>query len=228
MPTRNVRGRFQPTNPVDIRSEDTIPELENLITTGPITFVLIYADWCGHCVNYKPTWNKYAKTPGRKANIASVHYDMKDKIPAIKNAKIEGYPSVIEVEPSGKIREYRAPGSTASTNAIPFMRDEKAMKEALTVAAATAKASPADSAEPGPQAGIKNVHESLELAKSIETPQKGGSMSVIGSIVNALQKVGPAAVLLAAHAMLPKRPTKTYKSPKRHSRRASTRKSRRV
>jgi len=43
--------------------------------------------------------------------------------------------------------------------------------------------------------------------------------------MGALNKAGPAALLLLANSMMPKR-GKTYKSPKRHSRRASTRRNR--
>jgi thiol-disulfide isomerase/thioredoxin len=221
MPARNNRGRFVASKPVDVRSEDDIPELTAMMHAGPITFVLIYADWCGHCTHYKPTWRKFEKIPGRKANIASVHHDMVEKIPEIKDAKIEGYPSVIEVKPTGEIEEYKVPGTEGKTNAIPFMRDEAKMREALT--AVTPTAAPKDTAKPGPQAGIANVDENIARAATLPA-QAGGS--VLGSIVAALKAAGPAALLLGAHAMLPKRRT-TYKSPKRSSRRASTRRNRR-
>jgi hypothetical protein len=147
---------------------------------------------------------------------------MMDKIPSIKNAKIEGYPSVIKVEPSGAISEYKVPGTGATTNAVPFMREDAKMVSELKASAA-----PKDSGNPGPQAGIRNVEETLQKEADIATPQRGGA-SVIQSLVGALQQVGPAAVLLFANAMLPKpkRHVKTYKSPKRSSRRASTRKNR--
>lgn len=227
MKTRNSRGRFAPSKPVDVRSEQEIPQLTSLMHMGPVTFVLIYADWCGHCQTYKPTWRKFEKIPGRRANIASVHHDMVDKIPEIKNAKIEGYPSVIEVKPNGAINEYSVPGTKGKTNAIPFMRDETKMREALI----TPTKAPVDTQVPGPQGGIANVFDDLSRKATVPT-QAGGS--VIGSIVEAISAAGPAALLLAAHAMLPKnsknskKRTSTYKSPKRRSRRASTRRMKRT
>lgn len=221
---RNEKGRFVTKSPVDVREDKDIPKLQTLIHEGPITFVLIYADWCGHCMRFKPTWAKYANTPGRRANIASVHHDMVDKIPEIKEANIEGYPSVVQVKSNGEIAEYTVPGTEAKTNAIPFMRDEEKMKEALKSIQPTVK--PASNvATPGVQAGIKNTFDSLEREQTL-TKQSGGS--VLGAIVQALQRVGPSAILLAGYSMLPKPNSKTFKSPKRSNRRAHTRKNRRV
>jgi thiol-disulfide isomerase/thioredoxin len=222
MRTRNSRGRFTASKPVDVRTPTQIPKLENLIHMGPVTFILVHADWCGHCQTYKPKWKEYENIPGRIANIASVHHDMLEKIPLIANAKIQGYPSVIKVEPSGTISEYIVPGSQQKTNAVPFMREETKMVKELT-----SQTAPKDTGTPGPQAGIRNVEETLSKEALIATPQRGGfANSVLGSLVGALQQAGPAAVLLFANAMLPKRSTKTYKSPKRSSRRASTRRNR--
>ena len=220
--TRNSFGRFSPSKPVHVRKPEQVPELESLIHMGPVTFILVHADWCGHCQTYKPKWKEFETTPGRIANIASVHHDMMEKIPSIANAKIEGYPSVIKVEPSGAISEYKVPGSGTTTNAVPFMREETKMVKELT-----SQAAPMDTGVPGPQAGIRNVEETLSKEGMIATPQRGGfANSVLGSLVGALQQAGPAAVLMFANAMLPKRSTKTYKSPKRSSRRASTRRNR--
>lgn len=213
--SRNERGRYTASKPVDVRTPEQIPQLEALIHMGPVTFILVHADWCGHCQTYKPKWKEFENTPGRRANIASVHHDMMEKIPGIAKAKIEGYPSVIKVEPSGAISEYIVPGTGSKTNAVPFMREDDKMKRELT-----AEGPPKDSGVPGPQFGIRN--------DEVATPQRGGAFeSVMGSLVGALQKAGPAAVLMFANAMLPKKKTtQTYKSPKRSSRRASTRRNR--
>lgn len=200
---RNNKGRFRaPTaaeKDVDIRSAEDVKRLEAMLKSGAPTFVLIYADWCGHCHRYLPMWSQFENTPGRTANMARVHYDMQDKIPAIKDAKIQGYPSVIKVLPDGRIQSFAADGG--ATNAIPFMRDEGEM------------------------------HSELQ-GTNAPTPQQGGG--VLGAFTSAIQRAGPAALLILASAALHGRKAaatsrgRTYRTPKRASRRASTRRRRRV
>jgi thiol-disulfide isomerase/thioredoxin len=146
---RNERGRFRahtaaaahvPAKPnvgdLDVRSMNDAKKLNSLLENGNITLILIYADWCGHCHRYLPTWSELEKTPGRKANMARVHHDMQENVPAIAEAKIQGYPSVVKVLPSGELEEYKTPESEESTNALPSMRDTDEMKKELFAAPA--------------------------------------------------------------------------------------------
>lgn len=55
------------------------------------TLYLFKAEWCGHCVNFKPVWNELQKT--EKINF--VTYDADTHKDEIKNFKIEGYPTLI-------------------------------------------------------------------------------------------------------------------------------------
>ena len=173
---RNNTKKNTPSPMLDVRDETQIPELRQLIMNGPTIYVLIHADWCGHCHRYMTKFKEIAKTPGRNANMAAVHHDMVEKVPELKNAKITGYPSVVKVTPTGKVEEYKVPGSPESTNVVPQMNDPKVMKE-LVKAVETAQP---NTKIPGPQGSLlSNVHflkKNAEVSKNASAaPQAGGA-----------------------------------------------------
>ncbi len=90
-------GKIMPY--VDVRSESDIPKFESMVKTGPV-FVLVYADWCGHCQRFKQNvWDDVAKSSAKNVNTAAVHYNMVNKT-TMKNAPLEGYPTLFEVKPT--------------------------------------------------------------------------------------------------------------------------------
>jgi thiol-disulfide isomerase/thioredoxin len=225
-------------------------KLEAIINTGD-TFIVVLADWCGHCKNYKPIWEQLENTPGRTKNIARVDADMLVNVPSIKNARIDGYPSVIKVSPRGEIEEYNVKGSDKITNAVPYMRDINAMKRELTAPPPTLsvknvmkKLTPRST--PKKHAIEGNAHRTVvrNMAPPPEDsgragtqggivgdaglPIKNALMQTGGMIGDVLRRAGPAALLSLAYSFLPKRNVRrTFKSPKRASHRGSTRRNRR-
>jgi len=115
---------------LSVRSPDQISDLENLISTGPVTFILVHADWCGPCQRYKPQWKELSDIPGRQTNVAMIHHDMVEKSNILKDAKIPGYPSVLKVFPNGHIETYHDENKKA-TNGMPDIRDNDKMKKEL-------------------------------------------------------------------------------------------------
>ena len=101
---------------VDVRSKKDVEKLERDIKIGPITVVLVYADWCGHCTRFKEdVWSKLTSEP-HPVNLASVHHDQLENT-SLKDAKIRGYPSVLVVGKDGKPASFNVEG--AETNAMP-------------------------------------------------------------------------------------------------------------
>lgn len=249
---RNARGRFTASPPLTAESRDAIPKVEALIHSGPLTFVLIYADWCGHCQRYKPQWEKLAQTPGRVANMVAVRDDIFPEVPTIAKAKIAGYPSVIKVSPNGSIEKYNVGGKSTNAMDSTKMRDMSAMAREITTPSSVMASNvlrvgrtPAKSTAQLNNTNSEPVSKAKDDSYDIYTPvstlvspgdvspgslltsedrprMSGGGLSIAAAFAGAVSAVGPSALLLAAHALLPKR-RGTYKSPKRTSHRGGTR-----
>ena len=223
---RNEQGQFVSSAAVEVRKESQVPEIQKLIHTGQVTFILVFADWCGHCKDYKETWKKFEQLPGRQANIASVHYDMQEHIPEIAEAKIQGYPSVVKVFPNGRMEEYDTPGSPELTNAVPTMREEAVMKQELMTPTPNSR-------QPGPQAGVTTTEglekkEEIVQGQSVQGQsvqgqsvqgQSGGMRHLMRSFSSALGGLGPELRRMFGG--------RTYRAPKRSNRRGRTRRHRR-
>lgn len=122
-----LTGKLRP--PVDVRSKTSIGAFEDLLGRGPITIILVYADWCGACTRFKEnTWNDIVTMPPnqRTVNIAAVREDMLP-LTSISDAKIDGYPSLLLVGKDKKPAEFISESGQA-TNALPNNEKENIMK----------------------------------------------------------------------------------------------------
>jgi thiol-disulfide isomerase/thioredoxin len=104
---KSTVGRITP--PLDVRSEDSISSLMKLVKKGPITIVLVYADWCGHCHTYKPKFDEAAKNRKSPFQVASINETMINSVnkrinsmnKSAKPINVSGYPSVISLTKNG-------------------------------------------------------------------------------------------------------------------------------
>ena len=116
--------------PMDVKSSDAVPAFEEMLTKGPMAVVLVYADWCGHCDNYKKNvWSPLKSVKNRTVNMATLREDVIQNT-SLKNAKIDGYPSVLVVGKDKKPAVFNS--NSGVTNAMPESNDVSTMKSLIT------------------------------------------------------------------------------------------------
>jgi len=113
MPTKQKRktGRrrtIKKKSPVDVRSEMDIPNFLKVLTKKPLTFVMVYADWCGHCHTLMPHFDNAARNPNNTVECAKINETMLSEVNARMNNSgnpitVQGYPTVIAVNTKGPV-----------------------------------------------------------------------------------------------------------------------------
>lgn len=66
---------------------------------------LYYADWCGHCTSFKPTWNSLKKM-FKKNDIEYAEFEDSKNKKEVENANIQGFPT-IKIEKDGVEYDYK-------------------------------------------------------------------------------------------------------------------------
>lgn len=165
---KSTAGRVSPV--IDVRSRSTIAEFEKLLEKGPITIVLIYADWCGACHRFREeTWDKLKSMENRTLNIGAVREDMLANT-SLNSAKISHYPSLLLVGQDKKPAEFKT-ASGETTNALPN-NDEKNLEALLKTPVDEVLNSNNKSSEPIPPSPTMNslvVNKTNKNSNSILT-----------------------------------------------------------
>jgi thiol-disulfide isomerase/thioredoxin len=115
---------------VHVDSESKIRDLESMLGNGNITFVLIFAEWCGACHKFmKNVWGPMCKK-GAIHNRAAVRDDMVSKT-SLANTNFKYLPSVIIVNEKGEKEVFNGPDGP--TNAMPTPQNETEMLRIVNV-----------------------------------------------------------------------------------------------
>ena len=95
--------------PIDVRSPKDIPGFMKRVLAGPVTIVLVYADWCGHCVEFMPKFKSMIRSPERTTQVASIESSMEKQVKEalqknnsqVKPINVEGYPTTLIMDNKG-------------------------------------------------------------------------------------------------------------------------------
>jgi len=99
-------------SPLDVRSKKSLGEFKKRIKAGPITIIMVYADWCGHCHTMMPHFNAASASPGRSVQSITLNETMMADANSVINRSInnkakplsvEGFPSLIMVDNKGNV-----------------------------------------------------------------------------------------------------------------------------
>ncbi len=81
--------------------------------TDDTKLVLFYADWCGHCKEFKPIWKETADeiNKGGKKIMISVNVGDKDEVSNKLSEKygVDGFPTVVKFSNGSKTGSYDGP-----------------------------------------------------------------------------------------------------------------------
>ena len=83
---------------LSVKKEEDVPKMDRLLLQPQVTFVLVKADWCGHCKNFEPKWQNLTKVPGRNANMVKMPVELQQNSQVLKNVPIDGVPTVLKVK----------------------------------------------------------------------------------------------------------------------------------
>ena len=172
---KTVRGHRHSTTgtlypPLDVRTPNAVQDILKRITKGPVTVVLVYADWCGHCHTLMPHFKAASQLPERNAQVISIRDDMLGRYNKAINSfnrsapelNVEGYPSVLLVGPDGtklsEIASTKEALESAMVNVAPIAVEAGLVKPTSIVSLSNNRRAPSPRTE-SPEEIVNNVVE---------------------------------------------------------------------
>ncbi len=85
--------------------KEIIDEINNTKKNDKINIILCSAKWCGHCTNFKPTWDQLVELFGSKFNF--IVYDADNDKEVIKKYQIIGFPTILIERSEDSFEKYQ-------------------------------------------------------------------------------------------------------------------------
>ena len=128
---RKNRKQTRSNRVMDVRSKSAIQGFEKLLGKGPLTLVLIYADWCGACHKFRDeVWSPLTNLKNATMNRAAIREDMVNQT-SLANVERQFYPTLLLVGNDKKPATFMDENGQ-STNAMPRRSTLEEDKESLT------------------------------------------------------------------------------------------------
>ena len=109
--------------PLDVHSKEDIAKAIKQIMKGPVTVLLVYADWCGHCHDLMPHWDAAANSPNRTVPSIKLNEKNTEEFNSALNSlnkkqssvHVSAYPTVLVLDKRGnKITDVQGKKDTES------------------------------------------------------------------------------------------------------------------
>jgi thiol-disulfide isomerase/thioredoxin len=194
---RSTTGTLYP--PLDVRTPHDVQEILKRITKGPVTVVLVYADWCGHCHTLMPHFKAASQLPQRNAQVISVpDYSLKEFNKTINSVNssapelnVEGYPSVLLIGPDGtklsEIPSTKEALESAMVNVAPVAVEAGLAKPASIVSLSNNRRAPSPRKE-SPEEIVNNVVEN-DIIPTSRNSIRGNSIRGNSVKNNTMEKI---------------------------------------
>jgi thiol-disulfide isomerase/thioredoxin len=153
----------------------------------PVQITLYHAKWCGHCVNFMPTWETMKSNPKntKKIDFVSVEDSEINQMSAGSRPKIEGFPT-IKVSIKGKTYDYN--GKRNESDIFKFIINK--IKGVNTTESTTDAHTITPMSDDIQKGGLNNIYTETmnDMARNsvnnLSTPMEGGLNRIYTETMN--------------------------------------------